>query len=147
MHSATRAGEFLAVRRALECEAAALAATSIGAEALAAAHSSVAEGAAAAEPPTDVERFFIADVGFHRAVAAGAANPVLAVLIESLSGRTARTGLLLAEVDSAVMAQTVAEHRAVLQAITDHDPELARSRMGAPSRRRQRIGAVYCRAR
>jgi GntR family transcriptional repressor for pyruvate dehydrogenase complex len=132
VHSATRAGEFLAVRRVLEGEAAALAAMNIDADASAAAQRSVAEaGAAAAQTPPDVELFVAADVGFHRAVAAGAANPILAVLIESLSGRTARAEILRALVDEAALARIVAEHRAVLQAITDRDPERARRLMGS----------------
>ena len=99
VHSASRADEFLAIRRVLECEAAALAATNGNRGALAAAERSVADGAAAAQTPADIEQFFAADVAFHRAVAAGAGNPVLAVLIESLSGRTARAGLLRAAID------------------------------------------------
>jgi GntR family transcriptional repressor for pyruvate dehydrogenase complex len=130
VYSATKAAEFLAVRRVLECEAAALAAMNVDAEALAAAERSVAEGDAAAQTPADIERFFAADVGFHRAVAAGAGNPILAVLIESLSGRTARSGLLRMAVDEPALVQILAEHRAVLQAIIGHDPERARLRMG-----------------
>jgi GntR family transcriptional repressor for pyruvate dehydrogenase complex len=130
VHSDSRAGQFLAIRRVLECEAAALAAMNIDARGLAVVESSLAESEAAAQTPADIERFFVADVGFHRAVAAGAGNPVLAVLIESLSGRTTRASLLGAVVDEAALARTVAEHRAVLQAIAGHDPERARLHMG-----------------
>jgi GntR family transcriptional regulator, transcriptional repressor for pyruvate dehydrogenase complex len=129
VHNAGRAEQFLAVRRVLECEAAALAAMNIDADNLAAAESSLAESEAAVQTPPDIERFFAADVGFHRAVAAGAGNPVLAALIASLSGRTARARRLLAAVDEGALGRTVAEHRAVLQAITAHDPERARLRM------------------
>jgi GntR family transcriptional repressor for pyruvate dehydrogenase complex len=129
VHDTVGAHEFLAVRRVLECEAAALAAMNMDADGLAAAESSVAESEAAAQPPADIERFFKADAGFHRAVAAGAGNPVLAALIAALSGRTARARLLLAVVDEGALGRTVAEHRAVLQAIAGHDPERARLRM------------------
>jgi DNA-binding FadR family transcriptional regulator len=131
VHSASRAGEFLAIRRVLECEGAALAAINGDAVALSAAEKSVADGAAAAQAPADIEQFFAADVAFHRAVAAGAGNPVLAVLIESLSGRTARAGLQRAAPDEPALARIVAEHRGVAQAIRAHDPEHARLRMGA----------------
>jgi DNA-binding FadR family transcriptional regulator len=129
VHNTNGAHQFRAVRRVLECEAAALAAMNIDADGLAAAENSVAETEAAMQTPSDIERFFAADVGFHRAVAAGAGNPVLAALIASLSGRTARARLLLAAVDEDALGRTVAEHRAVLQAIAAHDPERARLRM------------------
>ena len=77
------ARQFLAVRRVLECEAAALAAMNIDADGLAAAERELADSDAAAQEPANIERFFAAVVGFHRAVAAGAGNPVLAALIDS----------------------------------------------------------------
>ena len=129
VHNASGAREFLAVRRVLECEAAALAATNIDADGLAAAERLLAEAEAATQPPGDIDRFFAADVGFHRAVAVGADNPVLAALIASLSGRTARARLVLTVVDEGAMGRTVAEHRAVLQAIAARDPERARLQM------------------
>jgi DNA-binding FadR family transcriptional regulator len=129
VHGTSRVGEFMAVRRVLECEAAALAAMNIDADGLAAAERLLAESETAAQAPADIDRFFAADVGFHRAVAAGAGNPVLAALIASLSGRTARPRLVRTVVDEGALARTVAEHRAVLQAIAAHDPERARLRM------------------
>jgi GntR family transcriptional regulator, transcriptional repressor for pyruvate dehydrogenase complex len=129
VHNASGAGPFLAVRRVLECEAAALAAMNIDADGLAAAERVLAESEAAAQSPADIDRFFAADVGFHRAVATGAGNPVLAALIATLSGRTARARLVRTVVDEGALGRTVAEHRAVLQAIAAHDPERARLRM------------------
>jgi DNA-binding FadR family transcriptional regulator len=132
VHSATRPGQFSAVRRVLEGEAAALAAVSIEADVLAVLEESVAESEAAAHAPADVARLLAADVTFHRAVAAGAGNPVLAVLIESMSGRSTRApGRDVVVRDEATLTRTVTEHRAVLYAITGHDPEQARRRMGA----------------
>ena len=75
VHNAGGARPFLAVRRLLESEAAALAAMNIDADGLAAAERALAESEAAAQPPADIDRFFAADLGFHRAVAAGAGNP------------------------------------------------------------------------
>lgn len=129
VHNDSGARQYLAVRRVLECEAAALAAMNIDADGLAAAERALAESDAAAQVPEDIERFFAAVVGFHRAVAAGAGNPVLAALIESLSGHTARARLVRTAVDEGALERTVAEHRGVLQAIAGHDPERARLRM------------------
>ena len=129
VHNAGGARPFLAVRRILESEAAALAALNIDADGLAAAERALAESEAAAQPPSDIDRFFAADLGFHRAVAVGAGNPVLAALIGTLSGRTARARLVRTVVDEGALGRTVAEHRAVLQAIVAHDPERARLRM------------------
>ncbi len=129
VYSASRAGEFMAIRRVLECEAAALAAMNIDADGLAAAERLLAESDAATQPPVDIDRFFAADVGFHRAVAMGAGNQVLAALIAALSGRTARARLVPGIVDAGALGRTVAEHRAVLQAIAARDPERARLRM------------------
>ena len=129
LHDDDGARQFLAVRRVLECEAAALAAMNIDADGLAAAERELADSDAAAQEPADIERFFAAVVGFHRVVAAGAGNPVLAALIESLSGRTSRAQLVRTVVDEGALDRTVAEHRGVLQAIAARDPERARLRM------------------
>lgn len=129
VHNDTAARQFLAVRRVLECEAAALAALNMDDDGLASAERMLAESAAAAQAPADIERFFTADIGFHRTVAASAGNPVLAALIASLSGRTARARLLRTVVDEDALERTVVEHRAILQAIAGHDPQRARLRM------------------
>jgi GntR family transcriptional repressor for pyruvate dehydrogenase complex len=131
VHNDSGARQFLAVRRVLECEAAALAAMNIDVDGLATAERALAESDAAAQPPPDIERFYAADVGFHRAIAAGAGNPVLAALIASLSGHTTRARLVRTGVDEGALGRTVAEHRGVLQAIAARDPERARLRMGA----------------
>jgi GntR family transcriptional repressor for pyruvate dehydrogenase complex len=130
VHSAGGARQVLAVRRVLECEAAALAALHIDPQGLASAEAVLSEAAEVlAASPTDYERFFAADVGFHRVVAVAAGNPVLAALIQSISGRTARARLLRGAIEEGAQARTVAEHRAVLAAIADRDPDRARLRM------------------
>jgi DNA-binding FadR family transcriptional regulator len=129
VQSGNGARQFVDVRRVLECEAAALAAMNMDADGLAAAERVLAESEAAAQTPADIERFSAADIGFHRAVAAGAGNPVLAALIAALSGRPPRVRLLRTIVDEGALARTIEEHRAVLQAIAGHDPERARLRM------------------
>jgi GntR family transcriptional repressor for pyruvate dehydrogenase complex len=130
LHSKGGARQFLAVRRVLECEAAGLAALHIDPAAIEAAESVLADAELTlAEAPTDYERFFVADRGFHRVVAAASANPVLAALIESISGRTARARLLRGAIEEGAQQRTIDEHRAVLAAIAAHDPDRARLRM------------------
>jgi DNA-binding FadR family transcriptional regulator len=130
LHSAAGARQFLAVRRILECEAAALAALYITADAVTAAELTLAEAAhTLREAPDDHDRFFIADREFHRLVAASAANPVLAGLIESISGRTARARLLRGAIEEGAQRRTIDEHRDILTAIAAHDPDRARLRM------------------
>jgi DNA-binding FadR family transcriptional regulator len=130
VHSKGGAGQFLAVRRVLECEAAGLAALHIDAATIEAAEAVLADAdLSLAEAPTDYERCFVADSGFHRVIAAASANPVLAALIESISGRTARARLLRGAIEKGAQQRTIDEHRAVLAAIAAHDPERARLRM------------------
>jgi GntR family transcriptional repressor for pyruvate dehydrogenase complex len=130
IHSKDGARQFLAVRRVLECEAAGLAALHIDAGAVAQAHRALADAERAlAEDPTDYERFFVYDSSFHREIAAASANPMLAALIESISGRTARARLRRGVIEEGAQQRTIDEHRAVLDAIVAHDPDRARLRM------------------
>jgi len=130
VHSKDGARQFLAVRRVLECEAAGLAALHIDASAVAQAHRALADAERAlAEDPTDYERFFVYDSTFHREIAAASANPMLAALIESISGRTARARLRRGVIEEGAQQRTIDEHRAVLDAIVAHDPDRARLRM------------------
>lgn len=132
LHGPAGARDFLAVRRTLECEAASSAALKIDAAGLLDAESALADAAhALAEAPHDYERFFTADVAFHRIVADAAGNPVLAGLIESISGKTARARLLRGAVEDGAQQRTIDEHRAILRAISGRDPDRARVQMAA----------------
>ena len=130
IHSKDGARQFLAVRRVLECEAAGLAALHVVPTSIAKAEAMLDEAERGlAEDATDYERFFAADRGFHAVIAAASQNPVLAALIESISGRTARARLLRGMIEEGAQQRTIDEHRAVLDAITAHDPDRARLRM------------------
>jgi GntR family transcriptional regulator, transcriptional repressor for pyruvate dehydrogenase complex len=130
IHSKDGARQFLAVRRVLECEAAGLAALHILPEIITRAEETLQDAERAlAEDATDYERFFVADRGFHAVIAAASQNPVLAALIESISGRTARARLLRGIFEEGAQQRTIDEHRAVLAAVVAHDPDRARLRM------------------
>jgi GntR family transcriptional regulator, transcriptional repressor for pyruvate dehydrogenase complex len=130
VHSKDGARQFLAVRRVLECEAAGLAALHILPEIITRAEETLQDAERAlAEDATDYERFFVADRGFHAVIAAASQNPVLAALIESISGRTARARLLRGIFEEGAQQRTIDEHRAVLAAVVAHDPDRARLRM------------------
>lgn len=76
----------------------------------------------------DPETFLRHDFRFHRAVAAGSGNPVLATLVDTIS-------LLACEFrrDTVMRARDLREsaemHRRIYRAISDHNPEEARRQM------------------
>lgn len=115
--------QFLEVRRVLEPAATALAATRMPGPALA--------GLTAALGPaggnTTPNEFVAAEAEFHRRIAAGSGNPVLASLAESISVPTARARLWRRVTEPGALERTLAEHRAIHGAIAARDPDLARS--------------------
>ena len=80
-----------------------------------------------AGPDSSVEELVSADIEFHRAIADLSRNPVLASLIESVSGRTQRARLWRGITEEGALARTLAEHRSIFDAIAAHDPDLAES--------------------
>ena len=115
----------LEARRVLEAETAALAAQRISPEQL-------AQLRAELEAMPDcgsVEEFVDNDLRFHRTIAAASGNPVLAKLLESLSGRTARARIWRGITESGAIDRTLAEHRAIADAIEQRRPEVARAWM------------------
>ncbi|OXM72433.1 MULTISPECIES: FadR/GntR family transcriptional regulator [Amycolatopsis] len=67
------------------------------------------------------------DLEFHRRIAGGCGNPVLASLLESLSGRTQRARTWRGITQEGVAERTLAEHRAILHALTARQPDVARA--------------------
>jgi GntR family transcriptional regulator, transcriptional repressor for pyruvate dehydrogenase complex len=67
------------------------------------------------------------DLEFHRRIVACSGNSVLASLLESMSGPTTRARVWRGLTQTGATTQTLAEHRAILAALTAHDPEVARS--------------------
>ena len=80
---------------------------------------------ASAQSP--VEELVRADVQFHRAIAVAAGNSVLASLIESLSGPTQRARVWRGMTQEGALQRTLDEHRAIFDAISRGDPEMART--------------------
>lgn len=115
--------EIFAVRRVLESHATGLAARL-------ASPADVAELAASLEDvsaDTDVESLVDHDVRFHAAIARVAGNDYLAGLLDSLTSQTVRARLWRGLTQAGAVERTLTEHRAILEAITDHDVELATS--------------------
>jgi DNA-binding FadR family transcriptional regulator len=115
--------EFLQVRRILEPAAVAMAAERISAE----------QGGAlravldAAGPDLEVPELVANDLEFHRQIAAASGNSVLCALLETLSGPTTRARVWRGLTQQGAAERTLAEHRAILDALVGHDPEAARS--------------------
>jgi len=115
--------DLLEVRRILEPAASARAALRIGTAAL----DDLEEVLGRATTRSSVEDLVSADVEFHRAIGIAAGNPVLASLVESLSGPTQRARIWRGMTEEGALSRTLAEHRAIFDAIRSHDPELART--------------------
>jgi GntR family transcriptional regulator, transcriptional repressor for pyruvate dehydrogenase complex len=115
--------ELLEVRRILEPAASARAAVRITPEAVVALEQVL--NRATTESP--VEELVQADLEFHRAIAVAAGNTVLASLIESLSGPTQRARVWRGMTQEGALQRTLDEHRAIFNAISRRDPEMARS--------------------
>jgi GntR family transcriptional repressor for pyruvate dehydrogenase complex len=115
--------DLLEVRRILEPAASARAAVKISEPAL----RELAEILQRGSADLPIEELMEADVQFHRAIAAAAGNPVLASLIDSLSGPTQKARIWRGITQEGALQRTLAEHRAIFDAISRRDPELART--------------------
>ncbi|MGV8978316.1 MAG: FadR/GntR family transcriptional regulator [Cellulomonas sp.] len=119
-------GDLFAVRRLLECETSRLAAQAVadgnGDPRLA--RTALDVMASGVEPATFVSR----DVEFHAAIAQVAGNGLLSFMLDSLDGVLRQARALTYDARSATHRshdETVAEHRAVLNAIVAGDPDAA----------------------
>ncbi len=131
LHGPSSAVELLAVRRVLEAESAALAATRLlksELDELEAILARVDEMFAGTEEP-DAERTIEADVEFHRLIARASGNTTLAGLIDNLSTRTIRTRLWRSHTHRASIRAAHLQHRAILAALVERDPSRAQIRM------------------
>jgi len=119
------------VRRVLESEAAARAALRIDAATISEAEA-ILSGVEPllAGPEANHDAIMDADIAFHRVIAKASGNPALEALIEALASRTARGRMWRAITEDGAEQATHAEHRAVLTAVANHDPDTARLRMG-----------------
>jgi len=115
--------EFLEVHRILEPAATALAALRMSPEEQA--ELSKLLDAATADSPID--DFVAADLEFHKKIAIGSGNSVLASLVDNMSMPTVRARVWRGMTQPHAQERTIAEHRAICQAIMSSEPELARS--------------------
>jgi DNA-binding FadR family transcriptional regulator len=132
LHSANSSADLQSVRRVLETEAAGRAAPrfSPGAQADAEVNLAGVDQLLAQGKPFDHEAIMEADIEFHRIIAQQSGSPTLEALIEALGGRTIRGRLWRALSEEDVVYRTHDEHRAILHALAEHDPDAARLRMG-----------------
>ncbi|HUY51452.1 MAG TPA: FadR/GntR family transcriptional regulator [Streptosporangiaceae bacterium] len=115
--------EFLQVRRILEPEA-----TALAAERASAADIESLRGLLDSLGPAPVVADLVAnDLEFHRRIAACSGNSVLCSLLDSLSGPTTRARVWRGLTQAGATERTLAEHRAILDALSSHDPVVARS--------------------
>lgn len=126
LHGFTR-DEMFEARRVLEIGAAGLAAERATGERLASMSEEVTGMFATLDDPP---AFLVHDVRFHRAVAAGSANPVIAALVEMVSSLVYERRLKTVQ-RAKDLKESAEMHRRIYQAIRDHDPVKARSEMGA----------------
>src|SRR5205823_12447752 len=115
--------DFLRVRRILEPAATAMAAeriTEADSEGLRKLLDSLG-------PDPDVDDLVANDLEFHRRISACSGNAVLCSLLETLSGPTTRTRVWRGLTQAGTKERTLAEHRAILEALAAHEPEVARS--------------------
>lgn len=123
LHQDASVLEFFEVRRILEPAAAARAAVRMSDEDIAALRGLLDE----LGPDPSVDALLANDVEFHRLIAVGSGNRVLASIIDSLRQPTYRARVWRGLTQSDAIAQTLAEHRAILAAIAGREPEVARS--------------------
>ena len=78
-------------------------------------------------PDPEVEDLVANDLEFHRRISACSGNSVLTSLLDSLSGPTSRARVWRGLTQEGSTQRTLAEHRAILDALESHDPVVARS--------------------
>ncbi|MFC4137782.1 MULTISPECIES: FadR/GntR family transcriptional regulator [unclassified Microbacterium] len=116
--------ELFAVRRMLESQATGLAAGNASAEQAALLQDEVAS----VDPETiSLDDLVAHDIRFHREIVRLTGNDYLASLIESLSSQTVRARVWRGLTEQNATGRTLAEHRAIADAIAQHDSALATS--------------------
>lgn len=123
-HQDSSALDFLAVRRILEPEATALAARRLTDAEIAEIGAVIADDSTAT-PVTDLVDH---DLRFHSMIAAGAGNPVLASILDSIAMPTTRARVWRGLTQRDAYRRTITEHTAILDALAQHDPDLAAAR-------------------
>jgi GntR family transcriptional repressor for pyruvate dehydrogenase complex len=78
-------------------------------------------------PDTSVEDLVAHDLAFHRTISELSGNGYLSSLLDSLSSSTVRARIWRGLTAENAVAQTLAEHRGIVEALAVGDPELTRS--------------------
>jgi DNA-binding FadR family transcriptional regulator len=115
--------EFLEVRRILEPAATGLAALRMPE----ADKTELGRTLDAVTVDSPVNDFVATDLEFHKKIALGAGNSVLASLVENMSLPTARARVWRGMTEPHALERTMYEHRAIHRSIVASDPDLARS--------------------
>lgn len=116
--------ELLAVRRMLEPSAAAMATGRLDSAELTRLSRMVDE---TADGGTELDALVAHDVEFHHTISAAAGNSYLSSLLDSLSSSTLRARVWRGLTQDDAVARTLAEHRAIVDALTVGDAELVRA--------------------
>jgi len=117
------AAQLLEVRRLLEPQATALAAYRITDQGLAALRV-ILESSMKAD---SVEAFIEWDIAFHRAIVDTVGNPVLSLLLDTLSTHTQRVRIVRGAHLATALESVHREHESILRALEAHDGQLAAS--------------------
>lgn len=115
--------EIFEVRRVLEPYAAARAARHITDAQVA----ELRDMLAAVDESTPVEDLVAHDIEFHRLITQASGNAYLASLLDGLSSSTVRARVWRGLTQDRSVARTLDEHKAILDALANRDPELTRS--------------------
>ena len=115
--------EFLEVRRILEPAATGLAALRMTREQ----KDTLGKVLDAVTVDSPVDDFVATDLEFHKEIALGSGNTVLASLVDNMSLPTVRARVWRGMTQPRAQERTLAEHRAIYQAIVAGDADLARS--------------------
>ncbi|MEO7015069.1 MAG: FadR/GntR family transcriptional regulator [Leifsonia sp.] len=119
------------VRRVLETEAASRAALLISDDQIVEATRilDAVEPYVKADDRLDHEAILDADIAFHHVIALASQNAALAALVDALANRTSRSRLWLGLRNNDQVRSAHLEHRAILAALAEHQPDRARLTM------------------
>ncbi|MFJ4164588.1 FadR/GntR family transcriptional regulator [Microbacterium sp. NPDC089698] len=123
MHDDDSLLELFAVRRMLESQATGLAATYGDEDAIAELQAEI-DGIDAG---VSIDDLVAHDIRFHQEIVQMTGNGYLASLIDSLSSQTIRARVWRGLTEQGAVERTLSEHRAIADAIAQHDPALATS--------------------
>ncbi|MGJ6979287.1 FadR/GntR family transcriptional regulator [Aestuariimicrobium soli] len=130
LHQDSSVLQFLQVRRLLEPEVTALAATEMAAadrEALLGSVDELDDLATSASSAGEVDRLVTHDLEFHRRIAETSGNPLVVSLLDAVSGRTQRARVWRGITEHEAVGRTVREHREIARAILAGDAQAARA--------------------